>query len=125
MTGNGLVSLQKICSVMNLPPPATSRAYNETLEGIESITKEVGDLSLQKAATNLKKFGMETDDNFANSDIEKDKFSVAVSVDGTWQKRYGYSSLHGVIFVIAMGTGEVLDYELKSKVCFERRHRSL
>ena len=125
MTGNGLASLQKICSIMNLPSPVTSRAYNESLKEIESITKEVGDLSLQMAAKNLKKFVVETDHNFANADIEKDEFSVAVSVDGTWQKRYGYSSLHGVIFVIAMDTGEVLDYEVKSKVCFECRHRSL
>ena len=41
---------------------------------------------------------------------------VAVSVDGTWQKR-GHFSKTGVVFVISIRTGEVLDYELKTLHC--------
>ena len=37
----------------------------------------------------------------------------------------GFSSLLGVFFVISMDTGEVLDYEEKSKVCFQCRSRNL
>lgn len=38
--------------------------------------------------------------------------SVAVTVYGTWQKR-------GLVFVIAIETGEVLDYELRCLYCHE------
>ena len=34
---------------------------------------------------------------------------IAVSVDGTWQKR-GHSSKTGVVFVMSIDTGEVIDY---------------
>ena len=43
---------------------------------------------------------------------------VAVSTDGTWQKR-GYSSKIGVVFAISVMTGEIIDYEVKSLICKE------
>ena len=48
-----------------------------------------------------------------------DKTSVidaAVSFDGTWAKR-GFTSLTGIVFVISVDTGEVLDYHVVSKSC--------
>ena len=53
-----------------------------------------------------------------------DIFSSAISIDGTWQKR-GYSTLLGVVFVISIETGEVLDFEVCSKVCFKCRSHTL
>ena len=41
---------------------------------------------------------------------------AAVSFDGTWAKR-GFTSLTGVVFVISVDTGEVLDYHVSSKAC--------
>ena len=41
---------------------------------------------------------------------------AAVSFDGTWAKR-GFTSLTGVVFVISVDTGEVLDYHVISKSC--------
>ena len=49
---------------------------------------------------------------------------VGVTVDRTWQKRYGFNSLLGVVFIISVDTGEVLDYEIKCKHCFECTARS-
>ena len=43
---------------------------------------------------------------------------VAVTVDGMWQKR-GHSSKIGVVFVISVDSGEILDYEIKSMFCHE------
>ena len=43
---------------------------------------------------------------------------TAVSVDGTWQKR-GHCSKTGVVFVMSVDTGEVIDYELKTIFCRE------
>ena len=41
---------------------------------------------------------------------------VAVSFDGTWAKR-GFTSMTGVVFVISVDTGEVLDSDVLSKTC--------
>ena len=41
---------------------------------------------------------------------------ILVNCDGTWQKR-GFSSLFGVVFVIAYMTGKVIDYHVMSKHC--------
>ena len=44
--------------------------------------------------------------------------NVDVSVDGTWQRR-GHNSKTGVVFIISILTGEVLDYEVKTLFCHE------
>ena len=50
-------------------------------------------------------------------DIPPDQIiNILISCDGTWQKR-GFSSIFGVVFVIAYETGEVMDYTLLSKHC--------
>ena len=43
---------------------------------------------------------------------------VAVSVDGTWQKRC-YSCRIGVVFILSIDAGMVLDYVIKCLVCHE------
>ena len=49
---------------------------------------------------------------------------AAVTIDGTWQKRYGFNSLLGIFFIISVDTGEILDFEVKCKHYFECRVRS-
>ena len=41
---------------------------------------------------------------------------VAVPLDGTWQKR-GHSSKHGIVYLLSVDTGEVLDYCVKTLFC--------
>ena len=65
--------------------------------------------------------------NYDDTDIENFKkdvgkaVPVGVTVDGTWQKRYGFNSLLGVVFIISVDNREVLDYKIKCKHCFECR----
>ena len=66
--------------------------------------------SMPVAAKNLRKV-------IAGDVSDDDIVDVAVSVDGSWQKRYGHNSLIGVTFVIAIETGCVLDYNIKSLFC--------
>ena len=54
------------------------------------------------------------------SDV-KNSIPVAVTIYGTWQKRYGFSSFLGVVCIISVDTGEVLDFKVKCKDCFECR----
>ena len=46
--------------------------------------------------------------------------NVEVTVDGIWPKR-GHSSKTGVVFVLSVVTGEILDYKVKSLICHECR----
>ena len=43
---------------------------------------------------------------------------VGVSCDGSWHRR-GFSSLVGTAAAISLETGQVLDYEILNKVCYE------
>ena len=57
-------------------------------------------------------------------DGEKIIACVSVSVEETWQKS-GHSTKLGVVFVISVETGEILDYEVKSICCHEcKEHTS-
>ena len=58
------------------------------------------------------------DDSNDQPDTIENALCAAVTVDGTRQKRYGFNSLLGVVFIISVDTGEVLDYEVKCKCCF-------
>ena len=123
VTGNGLSSLQKICTAMNFPQPPTSCSYNNILKLEHDESLKEANESLQTAGQNLKQFMIDNHSDCNNSTLDE-TFSVSVSVDGTWQKRYGYNSLLGVVFILSVDTGEVLDYEVKSKYCFECKARA-
>ena len=61
------------------------------------------------AADELRKGVLDADETFVD---------VAVSCDGTWQKR-GYSSLNGVVTVISVDNGKCLNYRVLTKRCAE------
>ena len=88
---------------------------------------DIAEQSMIKASSTLISM---YNDNYDDTDIENCKkdvgkaVPVGVTVDGTWQKRFGFNSLLGVVFIISVDTGEVLDYEIKCKHCFECRSRS-
>ena len=51
-----------------------------------------------------------------DDDDEKTPIPIAISFDGTWAKR-GFTSNHGMGFVLSASTGKVLDYAVVSKIC--------
>ena len=92
----------------------TKKAYNEHLIQIEKAAIGNAEQQMQDATRRVReKVAGEQPDG-----IVDDVASVAVTVDGTWQKR-GHSSKIGVIFVISVDTGEILDYVVKSLFCHE------
>ena len=122
-TGLGLTNMQKLCTAFDLPLPLSHSAYNNLMKKFQTCYAEEANRSLQKTALNLKIHMKKQDSKCKDLDLSSDIFEVSVSVDGTWQKRYGYSLLLGVLFVLAIETGEILDYEVRSKVCFECKSR--
>lgn len=115
----GLAGLSKFCAGMDLPPPVTKKAYNDHLINIEKQSISNAEKLMCDAAERLKHITEK--EHPENIHILEDGHVVAnvsVSVDGTWQKR-GHSSKMGVVFVISVRTGEILDYVVKSLVCQE------
>ncbi|XP_065065605.1 uncharacterized protein LOC135691614 [Rhopilema esculentum] len=114
--------LSNFCGMMNLPSPLTSASYARQLKSSAKISREVAEKQMKDAANRLKKSVLEQNPNAYLDDMD-DTVSVAVSVDGTWQKR-GYSSKYGVVVVVLMETGEVVDFEVLSMHCHEcRKHQ--
>lgn len=71
----------------------------------------------------LSKISGDVSDNDDENDNENDEacVDVGVSCDGSWHRR-GFSSLVGTTAVISLETGQVLDYEILNKVCYECQH---
>ena len=111
--GGGLTSLRRICTDLNLPQPITEHPYNSYIKHVEKNAIENCERSLLDAAGRLRRLKLNGVDD---KNIVVD---VPVSVDGSWQKRYGFNSLLGMIFLLSIDTGSVLDYEIKSLICHE------
>ena len=77
---------------------------------------------MKNAARNVKTYLINTDPGCSSMSVD-DIFNVSVTVDGTWQQKYGFSSLFGVVFILLVDTGEMIDYQIKSKYCFECKAR--
>ncbi|PFX11246.1 hypothetical protein AWC38_SpisGene25147 [Stylophora pistillata] len=110
-TGSGYEGLSSFCAIMNMPCLSRAAYYKQVdviLEALESEAKE----ELKGAGQRLRKLIMEENGISDSTTI----IDAAVSFDGTWAKR-GFTSLTGVVFVISIDTGEVLDYHVMSKSC--------
>ena len=108
----GRAGLSRFCAGMNLPPPVSKRAYNEHLKQILKASEENAKEFMQEAAKQLIDL-VETKSPACIEIVDDERVAnVAVTIDGTWQKR-GHSSKIGVVFVISVLTGLILDYEVK------------
>ena len=105
----GREGLSKFCGVLDLPPPVSMPAYS-------ALTKKIAIEAVNNAERLIQ---LTLEDYPENIEILNDGSAiahVAVSVDGTRQKR-GHNSKNGVVFVISIMTGEVIDYEVKTMDC--------
>ena len=103
-SGGGLSLLRNFCGKMNLPAPVTCNPYGKYLNVILKSARDNCEQSMSRAAQKL------VHNNSSTTDIP-------VSIDGTWQKRYGHNSLLGATFLMSIDNGCVLDYSIKSKTC--------
>ena len=109
---------------MDLPPPVAKINFNNISKAIAISAKDAAKVVLKEAGERL--FNITMDKYPENIELDgrgKMIGNVDVSVDGTWQRR-GHTSKIGVVFVISVETGEVLDYVVKSLICHECVSRS-
>ena len=100
--GIGYTPLTKLCGYMNMPPPMAKTGYNYLSNVLKDACKTVAEKSMSDAAKTLRGVKKTAD--------------VAVSLDGTWQRK-GFSSTLGVVTAISVDTGKVLDVAILSKSC--------
>ena len=118
----GHSGLTQFCGIMNMPPPVNQGPYNKINKHVFLKAKEKTELVLKEAANHLITITHEESPHDVHiMDDGSVVCNVAVTVDGTWQKR-GHNSKMGVVFVLSVRTGQVLDYEVKSLFCYECAH---
>ena len=105
--------MKRLCTDFNFPQPITEKPYNRYIRYIEQKAVSNCERSLSGAARYLRK--VELNGRPDDGQI----LDVAVSVDDAWQKCYGFNSLNGMVFLISIDTGCVLDYVVKTKFCHE------
>ena len=110
-TGSGYEGLSSFCSIMNMPC-LSKQAYYKQVETILDVLEKVTKEELISAGQKLRNMILEETGGPDTGDV----VDAAVSFDGTWAKR-GFTSLTGVVFVVSVDTGEVLDYHVLSKAC--------
>ena len=112
----GHTALDQFCATMDLPNPIHVAPYTKIQKGLSQSAQEVADDIMKDAGVRLFNHMKTGEPDKIKSTKFGDLAYVPVTVDGTWQKR-GHSSKTGVIFVLSVHTGEILDYELKTLFC--------
>ena len=111
--------LVKFCTKFDLPPPMNKKPYNQHLKECEKVFTKETEKKLSSAASRLKKIIAPEDPSKVITWIDgKEVTKISITVDGTWQKR-GHTSKIGVVFILSVRSGEVLDYEVLSHICHE------
>ena len=102
-------SLEKICGFLNMPKPITPKNFTNISNNLRDAAKVVAKCSMSTAVNELR----------ASQNLhETDSVDIGVSVDGTWQRR-GFTSLNGVVVVISIDSGKIIDIEPMSRYCRE------
>ena len=105
--GKGRNSLETFCGMMDMLPPVSIPAFSDHNRHLSEISMESARENILAASAHLHQFhGVPPDQNI----------DVVVTCDGTWLKR-GFTATYGVVAVITWDTGQVLDFEIKSKRC--------
>ena len=109
--------LANFCGAMNLPPPLSRASYSKHLKLASNVYQENADRKMVEAANQVRQQTLKKNPGIDKCDVDG-AVPVAVSVDGTWQKR-GFTSKFGVTLIVSVDTGEILDFEVLSLHCHE------
>ena len=108
--------MRKFFAILNMPGYMSSRTYEKYSRRLCAAAAEEAYASMKTAGEEVMRIHTE-DPSLANPSTDG-MVGTTVTCDGTWHKR-GFTSLHGVVVVISLVTGQVLDYETLSKMCTE------
>jgi len=109
MLGVAYAGLRAFCRLMDMATPVVESFYSLACNKIRDSCRKISEISMNKAAKEEKNLTIAAN-NYLNPS------SVGVSSDGSWMKR-GFTSLHGIVGVIGLKSGKVLDCVIKSACC--------
>ena len=112
--GRNYAGLRKFLAVLGLPVRLSKATYYKYSQKLHDVAVEEAKQSMQVAAMELHRIYAE-DPSLPPAD-DDGIINVTITCDGTWAKR-GFTSLHGVVAIISLTTGQVIDYECLSKSC--------
>ncbi|KAK3933236.1 Large tegument protein deneddylase [Frankliniella fusca] len=100
--GLGYSSFKEFNALMDFPKPIAHTTFDRAIDSISEASTKVAEDSMTQAA--------------AEEATATGKQNITVSGDGSWQKR-GFSSLFGVVTLIGLLTGKVIDFLVLSLLC--------
>ena len=110
--GCGYAPMKQWLGLMNMPYSPSQNVYQKNLKKIELASKKTFEEISQRMGPAIRKayeeIGVTPDENGI--------LDIAVSYDGSWQKR-GYTSHNGMASVIDLMTGYPIDFEVLSNYC--------
>lgn len=109
--GQGHTGIEKFTTLMNMPRPMAVTTYNKIVDKMAAAASDIAKDTMAEAASALREMKLKNNNININEPVD-----IAVSVDGTWQRR-GFSSNNGVIAALSVDTGKVIDVEAMSKTC--------
>ena len=116
LIGRGRSAMRKFFGVLNMPGYMSSRTYEKYSRRLCAAAEEEAYASMKAAGEEVVR--LHTEDPSLAKATADGMVGTTVTCDGTWHKR-GFTSLHGVVVVISLVTGQVLDYVTLSKTCTE------
>lgn len=121
--GLGHKGHSQFCAFLNMPPPVHHDSYQMHLKQISEASVAHAEENMKSAVSHLKSTLKYSGERMTTKNDEA-CVDVGVSCDGSWHRR-GFSSFvgtTGTTAAISLETGQVLDYEILNKVCYECRH---
>ena len=112
--GVGYAQACSFISDLNLPQPTTSCAYYTKLDKLATACTKALEEYFRIIRIIVKEEHLKLEKR--RTDVDVDTVDIAVSYDGTWQKR-GHTSRNGVFVAIDVLTGYVVDFEVMSNYC--------
>ena len=116
--GRGRSAATKFCSIMNISPPITSQHWAGHTKFYDGVVDKVLEEELSKAAWDVKCFKREVGEfsRFSDKELKQLTVDAAITIDGSWSSR-GWTSRDGIVAVISVDTGKVLDVIYLSSTC--------
>eukprot|EP00112_Aurelia_sp_Birch-Aquarium-sp1_P022795 Seg6549.1 transcript_id=Seg6549.1/GoldUCD/mRNA.D3Y31 product="hypothetical protein" protein_id=Seg6549.1/GoldUCD/D3Y31 len=112
--GCGYSAMSDWCGTMNIAHVLSKNGYQKAQKKLEEASKQafrkVSEESVEAIFESYAEDGVQPD--------EDGILDIAVSYDGSWQKR-GHSSHNGIAAVIELNTGLPIDYEVLSNFCIK------
>lgn len=112
--GCGFAAMSEWSGTMNMPNHLSQNAYTNNHSKLQTASNETFNVIINETRQAIK----EAYDQIGVVPDENDILDIAVSYDGSWQRR-GYSSHNGMAAVIDLMTGLPIDFEVLSNFCLK------